>query len=81
MRETQSPHELRGIPLVGGRRSSAIWNTDPERALFKKEARGRLSPRAALEPIPREREPLLLIPERKGRPLVQAAVVSAGRFF
>ena len=37
-----SDHALRGTPLVGGRRSSAITGSHPERALLKKEQRGRL---------------------------------------
>lgn len=81
MREVQSQRELRGIPLVGGRRSSAIPNSEPLKSLLDKESRGRLKPKRDLDPIPRASEPLLLIPERKGRPLARAGVISAGRFF
>lgn len=37
-----SDHALRGTPLVGGRRSSAITGSQPEQALLRKEAKGRL---------------------------------------
>lgn len=80
MRELQSQRELRGIPLVGGRRSSAIPGSDPLFALLLKEGRGKLHltpPEAA----PARSEPLLLVPKRKGRPLVRSGVIEAGRFF
>lgn len=79
MKEIQSPRELRGIPLVGGRRSSAIAGTDPLSTLLRKEARGRMRPPQSLEPIPRST--LSISYERKGAPQVTRATREAGRFF
>lgn len=39
---TPSDHALRGTPVVGRGRSSAITGSQPERALLRKEAKGRL---------------------------------------
>jgi hypothetical protein len=78
--EPMSNHELRGVPLVGGRRSSAIQGTDPLPALLAKERAGKLN-LTPPEAVPARSEPLLLVPERKGRPLVRTGVVEAGRFF
>jgi hypothetical protein len=43
MRELQSMRELRGVPIVGRGRSSAILGSDPLRYVLDKERRGRLN--------------------------------------
>ena len=45
--------ELRGLPMIGGGRMSAIAGSAPERALLEKESRGRLRLQTRPDPIPR----------------------------
>jgi len=58
-----SNHALRGTPIVGGGRSSAMWNSQPERELLRKEEKGRSfvvgrEPLPASEPQVRSRKKL-----------------------
>lgn len=74
-----SQRELRGVPLVGGRRSSAIPGTDPLPALLSKEQRGKFV-MVPLEPsVPTE--VLSVHYERRGAPLHTRGTREAGRFF
>src|SRR5688572_18121172 len=50
--ELPSDHALRGTPVVGRGRQSAITGTAPERALLVKEQRGRLRLQFP-DPLPR----------------------------
>lgn len=52
LRPFLTDEEMRGVPLVGGGRLSAIPGSVPERALLKKERRGRLR-LGRPDPIPR----------------------------
>lgn len=76
----QTARELRGIPLVGGHRSSAIPGTDPLPATIGKDEAGRLFP-SKRERIERGREILAVHYERRGRPLARSGVVDSDRFF
>ena len=82
MKEVQSPRELRGVPLVGPHRSSAIPGTAPLPALLAKERAGKLVLTPRREPIPvPEEQTLSAHYERRGAPLATRGTRAAGRFF
>jgi hypothetical protein len=77
--ESLSAHELRGTPFVGGRRSSAVWGTDPLPAVIAKDDRGRLFPTRREDPA--GSGILAVHYERRGAPLVTRGTRESGRFF
>lgn len=87
LRDPARPHEhiateqeLRGVPLVGGRRMSAIAGSSPEHAFIQKESRGKMRRlRESVDSIPREM--LSVHYDRKGPPTVTRATRESGRFF
>lgn len=77
-----SQRELRGVPLVGGRRSSAIPGTDPLPAVIGKDERGKLFPPPTPARIGRLRTSMVSVHyERRGAPLATRGVRESGRFF
>jgi hypothetical protein len=83
MFESMTQRELRGVPFVGGRRSSAIPGSDPLPAVIAKDERGRLFPPAVRQPaaVSVITEPLVVHYERRGAPLAMRGVRESGRFF
>lgn len=77
--ELPSDHALRGTPLVGGRRSSAITGSSPERALLAKERRGRLHVQQP-DPLPRP-TPEVRPAARERSKLGRRVSAPGGRFF
>lgn len=79
-KEPMSQRELRGVPLVGGGRSSAMPGTAPLPALLSKEEAGKLDlfPEKLQEIT---RSTLSRTYERKGPPTVTRATRESGRFF
>lgn len=80
LRPFMTEEEARGVPLVGGRRQSAIPGSAPESALLTKERRGKLrsSRPQGLDPIPREFPPEDM-PERNVRKKLGRRVVISPR--
>ncbi len=74
LRTFLTDEEMRGIPLVGGGRMSAIPGSAPERALLEKERRGRLR-LGRPDPLPRPiaDEPVRNVRKKLGRRVVISA--------
>jgi hypothetical protein len=81
MKEIQSQRELRGVPLAGGRRSSAIPGTDPLPAVIHMDERGKLFPRPKAPARVGRLGVVSVIYERQGPPLARRGAAESGRFF
>ena len=80
MFESFTQRELRGVPFVGGRRSSAMPGSEPLPAVISTDERGKLFPAPRPRILAPQREILTVHYERQGPPLATRGTRESGRF-